>query len=339
MNRSFSLFRATLFLGIVSTIISACDSAPPMKAPAPAKPSDGSPAPTSPDPGESAAPVGLEPVAGEAATDAEDGAPGIIKGRVVFDGDPASVARINMAGNAQCVAVHRAKGNLDAKGQPKVPDPGQVVYKDHGNALPYVFVYIKRGIDKRYDPPDKPVVLDQVGCMYEPHVFGMIAGQALDIRNTDPLNHNVHSLAKKNPAWNFAQPAPGTRQMRGADTFTQPEVMVKIKCDVHGWMSSFCGVLTHPFFDVTKDHVRFPKEVPGNAQKWGTFEIKEVPPGDYLLEAWHERFGTATQSVSLKPGETKEIEFRLGGRPGAAAPSRRVILASDANSRPSTRSD
>ncbi len=341
MNRSILLFRAALRLAIVAIVCGGCDSAPQKKnAPAP------QPAPAAPStepktlvPSDPATPAGSETVAKENAGDAGAAVPGVIRGRVIFDGDPASVGGIDMSGNAQCVAVHRAKGNVDAKGRPKVPDPGQIIYKDSGNALPFVFVYVKRGIDKRYDPPDRPVVLDQVGCMYEPHVFGMIAGQGLDIRNSDPLNHNVHSLARKNPDWNFAQSAPGTRQMRGADTFTQPEVMIKIKCDVHGWMSSYSGVLTHPFFDVTKDHIQFPKEVHGNIQKWGTFEIREVPPGDYLLEAWHERFGTATQNVSLKPGETREIEFKLGGTPGAAAASRTVIPASNADTDSPTRSD
>jgi hypothetical protein len=71
--------------------------------------------------------------------------------------------------------------------------------------------------------------------------------------------------------------------------------MVPFKCDVHPWMSAYAGVLDHPFFSVSNDK--------------GEFEIKNLPPGTYTIEAWHEKFGTLTQTVTVKPGETKQIEF------------------------------
>ncbi|MCG8405863.1 MAG: carboxypeptidase-like regulatory domain-containing protein [Phycisphaerales bacterium] len=296
---------AAVLFGMWLVFFIGCDKSPP-----PAKPVPSTPTNTSDSTG-NAAPS--KPAKPDKTDEPVLAGVGTIKGKVVFDGDPPGPKRISMAGNAQCANVHKQNNNVDSKGRPKVADPGQIVYAKQSNTIPFVFVYIKEGIKKRYDPPKEPVVLDQVGCMYKPHVFGMIAGQGLDIRSSDPFTHNVHSLAKKNPGWNFSQPKPGLKEMRGNDTFTRQEIMIKIKCDVHGWMSSYCGVLYHPFFDVTKDHIEYPSSVAGNKEKWGTFEIKDVPAGNYVLEAWHEKFGTATMEVTLSGDETKEIEFKLGG--------------------------
>ena len=63
-------------------------------------------------------------------------------------------------------------------------------------------------------------------------------------------------------------------------TFTAKEVMVPFKCDVHGWMNAYVGVLDHPYFAVT--------------DKDGKFELKALPPGTYTIEAWHEKLGAQT---------------------------------------------
>lgn len=240
-----------------------------------------------------------------------------IKGRVVFDGDPPKTKALTIGGDQHCVKVH-----------PKaVPDQGTIVYTKEGNAIPYAFVYIKSGIKDKYDPPADPVVLDQKDCTYHPHVFGMIAGQSIKIKNSDPTNHNVHSQAKKNPTFNFAQAQQGMEKvLTGKDTFTRDEIMVKIKCDVHAWMSTYCGVLSHPFFAVTKSH----EDDGGNSSARGTFEIKNVPAGEYEVEAWHETFGQVTQKVTVADGETKEVEFKFGAKKADATPAdapREVILS------------
>jgi plastocyanin len=160
--------------------------------------------------------------------------------------------------------------------------------------------------------PAEAVTLDQNGCIYRPHVFGMIAGQQLNIKSSDETAHNIHALPKKNTEFNISQPKPSTMERKGKDTFTKPESPVKIKCDVHGWMSAWVHVMEHPFFDTTKDHYEFPgKDDPANKDKWGTFEIKNLPAGDYEIEAWHETYGKSTQKVSVKDGETKEITFEI----------------------------
>lgn len=242
----------------------------------------------------------------------------VIKGKVVFEGDaPKTKPLPPMNADPVC-----------AKANPKqLPDQGTIVYAKQGNAIPYAFVYVKGGLKGKYDPPKDPVVLDQKGCTYQPHVFGMVAGQPLEIRNSDPTNHNIHSQPKKNTEFNFAQASAGmVKKLEGKETFTKPEIMIKIKCDVHAWMSSYCGVVANPFFAVTKSH-----EDTQTESERGTFEIKELPAGDYELEAWHENFGSTTVKVSVKDGETKEVEIKLSGKRGEAPASREVILSSAAD--------
>ena len=242
----------------------------------------------------------------------------IIKGKVTFDGTPPKMKALTISGDNHCVQAH-AKPEADQ---------GTIVYTKDGNTIPYVFVYAKNGVTGKYTAPTTPVTIDQKGCMYHPHVFGMIAGQPIDIKNSDSTNHNIHSLAKKNPTFNFAQAQQGmVKNLAGKDTFTREEIMVKIKCDVHAWMSTYVGVLSHPFFDVSKSH----EDDGGDKSKRGTFEIKELPAGEYEIEAWHENFGTMTEKVVVKDGETKEIEFKFGGAKKAEAPTptRTVILGAE----------
>ena len=239
----------------------------------------------------------------------------VIKGKAVFDGSPPKPKALPITGDNHCVQAHT---------KPEA-DQGTIVYSKDGNTIPFVFVYVKNGIKDKYDPPAEPVLLDQKDCMYVPHVFGMIAGQQLNIRNSDPTNHNIHSLAKKNPAFNFAQPNAGmVKELKGKETFNKEEIMVKVKCDVHAWMSTYCGVLTHPFFAVTISH----EHDGGDNAKRGSFEIKELPAGDYEVAAWHETFGEVTQKVSVKDGETKEIEFKFGAKADATPPKAREVILS-----------
>lgn len=242
----------------------------------------------------------------------------VIKGKVTFEGTPPKPKALPITGDQHCAAAHT---------KPE-PDQGTIVYAKDGNTIPFVFVYVKNGVKGKYDPPAEPKVIDQKDCMYHPHVFGMVAGQALKITNSDTTNHNIHSLAKKNPAFNFAQAQQGmVKDLKGNETFTREEIMVKIKCDVHAWMSTYCGVLTHPFFDVTKSHIDEGKTDPA---KRGTFEIKDLPAGDYEVAAWHETFGEISQKITVKDGETKEVEFKMGAKK-AQAPSvtREVIVSAE----------
>jgi predicted RNA-binding protein with TRAM domain len=245
----------------------------------------------------------------------------VIKGKVVFEGDaPKTKPLPPMTADPVCAKAHSKA----------VPDQGTIVYTAEGNAVPYAFVYVKSGIKGKYDAPKEPVEIDQKGCIYHPHVFGMVVGQPMKIKNSDPTNHNIHSKPTKNSEFNFAQATAGMeRVLQGKETFNRPETMIRIKCDVHAWMSSYCNVVAHPFFSVSKSHEDTPTK-----EERGTFEIKELPAGDYELEALHPNFGSATVKVSVKDGETKEVEIKLTGKRGEApAESREVILSSAADAK------
>ena len=164
-------------------------------------------------------------------------------------------------------------------------------------ALQNTFVYIKDGLDPAYTfaAPSAPVVLDQKGCFFVPRVMGLRIGQTLELANTDPTFHNIHALPKQNREFNHGL-GPGVPPMR--HTFTTPEVMVRFKCDVHGWMAAHIGVMGHPFFAVTTAD--------------GAFSFPGVPPGTYTVEAWHEVFGTQTARVTVGAGETSPLSFFFG---------------------------
>ncbi len=206
---------------------------------------------------------------------------GEIKGMAKFDGAAPKAKKIKVDADPKCAEMHADH-----------PLMSQEAVVGDGGALAYVFVYVKSGVEKVYDPPADAVVIDQKGCHYEPHVFGMIAKQKLIIRNSDPTLHNIHALPTTNKEFNIGQPNQG---METAKTFTQPEVMVKFKCDVHPWMSAYVGVVTNPFFAVSDEK--------------GNFSIKGLPAGDYEIEAWHEKFGKQTAKVKVGAGESKEANF------------------------------
>jgi Carboxypeptidase regulatory-like domain len=203
-----------------------------------------------------------------------------ITGKIVFEGAVPAAEKFKMSADAFCAKSH----------------PGDVsrediaIGKDKG--LANVFVYVKSGINGTYPAPAAAATIDQRGCTYHPHVFGMVAGQSLEILNSDDTLHNIHSLPEKNEAFNLGMPVKG---MKYTKKFDKPEVMIRIKCDVHGWMSAYCGVLSHPFFAVTAAD--------------GTYTIKDLPAGTYTLEAWHEKLGTQTQQVTVGAQESKPAAF------------------------------
>lgn len=217
---------------------------------------------------------------------------------------PAGTATIAGTVSFSGTAPERPVVNLDRECSDLHTQPVQsehVVVNDNGT-LKYVFVYVKEGLEGHTFPtPSEPVVLNQEGCMYEPHVFGVQTGQTIRILNSDPLLHNIHALPEDNRPFNFGMPTAGTEREQ---SFREPEVMVRIKCDVHGWMESFAGVLPHPYYSVTGDG--------------GTFSLQNLPAGQYVIEAWHEDYGTQTQSVQVGDGESKELTFTFGETPAAA---------------------
>ncbi|MBI4358932.1 MAG: hypothetical protein HY584_06485 [Candidatus Omnitrophica bacterium] len=209
---------------------------------------------------------------------------GSITGKVNFTGTGPTPEPISMNADPNCASLH--------------PEPvytETVVVNDNGT-LQNVFVYVKEGLQgETAQTPSTPVTIDQKGCQYHPHVFGIQVGQTLEILNSDATLHNIHSLAEKSPQFNLGMPIQG---MKLTKKFENPEIMVKFKCDVHPWMNAYIGVLPHPYFSVSGVD--------------GTFEIKDVPAGDYVIEAWHEKYGAQQQNVTVEEGPAN-LEFTFGG--------------------------
>lgn len=208
---------------------------------------------------------------------------GTISGTVIFQGTPPPPTPADMGADEACHTNH-------------VDDPRltqDVVVND--GKLANVFIYISEGVKGKYQPPADSVVLDQRGCRYDPHVFGIVVGQKLIIKNSDPTLHNIHSMGSQNKQFNIAQYGADDGQPKTTvKEFTHQEIMVPISCDVHGWMRSYAGVLNHPFYAVS-----------GND---GGFSFK-APPGTYTLTAWHERLGKQTAQVTIASGESKPVTF------------------------------
>jgi plastocyanin len=212
--------------------------------------------------------------------------------------DPATAADIKgtVTVNGTVPANPQIKMNADPVCARQVTTPQMMetyAVGSDGKSLGNVFVYVKDGLGNlTFDPPKEPARIDQKDCRYHPHVFGLQVGQPLEITNSDPTLHNIHAMAKNNREFNNGQPL---QNMKTTHTFTAPEVMVPFKCDVHGWMNAYVGVLNHPYFAVTDTS--------------GSFSLKSLPPGTYTIEAWHEKLGTQTQTVTIGAKETKDISF------------------------------
>lgn len=160
-----------------------------------------------------------------------------------------------------------------------------------------MFVYVKTGLERKtFETPKEAIQIDQRGCSYKPHVIGIQVGQTLDVLNSDPVSHNIHPLPKENRDWNRQQ-APEAGKLERQ--FTRPEIMIPVKCNVHNWMRAYISVVAHPYFAVTGDQ--------------GTFELKGLPPGDYTIEAWQEKYGVQEQKITLAPSASQTIEFSFKG--------------------------
>ncbi len=213
-----------------------------------------------------------------------------INGKVILDGGtpmPVPTA-IKMDADPVCKAAHSA-AQMD-----------NFWMVDAGGGVQYAFVYIKDGLGGKQYAPSSDASLEQKGCMYSPRVQGVVVGTKVKITNDDKTLHNVHAFGEKNEQFNEGQPAGSPAKEKVLD---KAEVMIPFKCDVHGWMKSYVGVLTHPFFAVTGAD--------------GSYSIKGVPAGSYTVTCWHESSKgtaagvTADQQVTLAAKETKAVDFKV----------------------------
>ncbi len=203
-----------------------------------------------------------------------------VSGVIRYEGTAPAPAPIKLGSDPVCLSLH------------KTPLYSEDLLVSEGK-LENVFVYVKEGLDKySFAAPRQPVTLGQKGCRFEPHVGGIMTNQDMRILNEDPTLHNVRCVAEKNPQFNVGQPLQGGESVK---RFSSPEVMIRFRCDVHKWMNSYFAVLPHPYFAVTG--------------KDGTFALKNLPPGEYVIEAWHEKLGSQSQKISVGDKETKEVGF------------------------------
>ena len=203
---------------------------------------------------------------------------GTLSGRVNFDGKPPKKRSIKMDADPVCGSSH------------KEPVYNQSFIINEAGYLQNVLVYLK---DVKYNgnTPDTQAVLDQNGCMYSPHVQGMMVGQDLLIKNSDATLHNIHGLPKLNPEFNFAMPKVVKEK---AIKMAKAENFIKIKCDVHSWMKAYISVFDHPYFAVTDDS--------------GHYQIDNIPPGDYEVIAWQEKFKDKTLNASVTVSDSASAQ-------------------------------
>jgi plastocyanin len=223
---------------------------------------------------------------GEAATPAAGAAApavvanaGTITGVVNFAGTAPANEKIDMSEEPTCAAKH-----------PTGPTKETVIANN--GKLKNVFVYIKEGLTGTYPAPSTPVEIDQIGCVYTPHVTGVTVGQGLVFKNTDGLAHNIKATPTANRSFNISQP---NNMTSAPQMFSTAEIMVPVQCDIHGWMQAYVGVVANPYFAVSGDD--------------GSFSIGNVPPGTYTLEAWHEKYGVKTGQVTVDPNGTATVTF------------------------------
>tara|TARA_B100000029_G_C17551800_1_gene950359 strand:- start:49 stop:801 length:753 start_codon:yes stop_codon:yes gene_type:complete len=198
---------------------------------------------------------------------------GSLTGNVKYQGKVPSAKALKMDADPVCGSAHKAKVFSES-----------FIVDDNLN-LKNVLVWLK-DVEYKGEIPSTPAILDQKGCIYDPHVLGVVKGQTLLIKNSDATLHNIHSMADKNDQFNFAMP----KVVKEKETvFNISEDPFYIKCDVHPWMKSWVLVQDHPYFAVTDEK--------------GNFKIENIPPGTYEVIAWQEKF-------KMKRSISKTIEVK-----------------------------
>ena len=208
-----------------------------------------------------------------------------ITGTVTYDGKVPNLRPLAMDADPVCASKH------------KEPVPNQMLeLGKSGNTMGNILVRVASGLPagKTYPPPKDPVVMDQNGCIYQPHVFVIQQGQTWKVLNSDGVLHNVHALPKVNGQFNMAMPP--TRK-EAEHVFDKPEDPFTIKCDVHPWMTAYTMVSTNPFYSVTKED--------------GKFTISNLPAGTYEIEAWHEKLGKKTEKITVGESDNKTVDFKF----------------------------
>lgn len=209
---------------------------------------------------------------------------GDVSGTALYDGDnPPTRKVIKFDADPKCAALHTKKRGTE----------NVIISKT--KKIKNVFVYVKE-ISGDFPASTEAVIIDQKGCEYKPHVFGMQRTQALTIRNSDGFMHNIHFLGGDNREFNKGQPVAGDMEQK----FRRVQIGGKFKCDVHPWMNAYVHILDHPFFAVSNSK--------------GEFKIEGLPAGKYTLVAWHEELGTVEKEIEVGGDALEGVDFAFEGK-------------------------
>jgi hypothetical protein len=204
---------------------------------------------------------------------------GTIRGTVRFDGTPPPNPKLPVGGNAECAALHSG------------PAFDEAVLVKNGR-LQNALVYVKSGLESYvFAWPKEPVRVENDRCIYVPRVSGAMIHQPIEFLNNDPTAHNIHGFSSQGD-FNFTLLGKG---LSNHVKLAKPELPLRVKCDLHPWMTGSVGVFAHPYFRVTGPD--------------GTFELQGLPAGEYEIEAWHERLGTTSQKKKLDAKGSLDVEF------------------------------
>ena len=206
-----------------------------------------------------------------------------IKGSISFEGQAPDRKPLSFGAEKQCAQMHGDTMPLS-----------EDLIVNANNTVKDALVYVKEGASGEFKAPEQPVLVDQAGCVFVPHVAAAMVGQPVIFQNGDPVLHNVRAQSKTQQSFNVAQPTKGMKTTR---TLKKQEIGMLLRCDVHFWMASYLHVLAHPYFSVTGDT--------------GVYEIKGLPAGTYTVEVWHGKLGAAQQTVTVTADETKDVGFTL----------------------------
>ncbi len=241
----------------------------------------------------------------EAAAAVDPAMVGTISGMVAFTGAAPMMSAVDMSAEAECEAGYGEGGPMS-----------QNALVSEGGGLANVFLYLSEGVSEA-PAAMGAATLDQLNCRYMPHVLGVQSGQDIEISNSDDLLHNINATPEENRGFNISQPRAG---ITSTQRFQVAEVMVPIRCDVHGWMQAYVGVVDHPYFAVSGMD--------------GSYSIANVPAGEYTLTAWHEEYGTMMSSVTVTAGASSDAGFEYGADAmGQAVPAAEALVLAHGTSR------